>query len=190
MEYKIVVTGGPMVGKTCLINRFVRGVYCESEYVPTLEDSYRKVVTVEQESCLLDITDTSGDPLFSTFTESKIREGDGFLCLFPMDDFDSFEIALDFLLTIKLVKKGTSPCILFVGSKSDMCDREVSIVSKYWTQFYNIPHIETSAKLNVNVDRAFLTIVNLLRQKKIEQVLVQEERADSTNCCTNCCTIS
>ena len=135
MEYKTVVTGAPMVGKTCLINRFVRGVFCGSEYVPTLQDSYRKVIAVEQESCLLDITDTSGDPVYSTFAESTIREGDGFLCLFPMDDFDSFELALEFLLQIQLVKKGTSPCVVFVGSKSDRSDRRVSSVSKYWTQY-------------------------------------------------------
>lgn len=124
MEYKVVVTCAPMAGKTCLINRFVRGVFCGSEeYVPTLEDSYRKVIPIEGENCLLDITDTSGDPVYSTFVESTLRKGDGFLCLFPTDDFDCFELALQFLLKIQLIKKGTNPCIVLVGSKSDRSDR-------------------------------------------------------------------
>jgi Ras family protein len=30
------------------------------EYDPTIEDSYRKQVTIDEETCLLDILDTAG----------------------------------------------------------------------------------------------------------------------------------
>lgn len=54
-------------------------------------------------------------------------------------------------------------------------------ISKYWAQFYSIPYVETSAKLDINVDVAFLTAVNLLRQRKNEQI--QEESKTHSNCC-------
>lgn len=151
--------------------------------------TYRKVINVEGESCLLDIIDTAGDPLFDTHTESKIREGDGFLCLFPMDqdNLDNFERALEFLLNIKMVKKGTKPCIILVGTKYDkqLLQSKVSTVTRHWAQFYDIPYIETSSKLNMNVDKVFYGVVALLRQNKQARVQEEEEKI-SKNCCSIC----
>ena len=39
-EYKIVVCGPGGVGKSCLTNQLIAGLFTE-EYVPTIEDSYR-----------------------------------------------------------------------------------------------------------------------------------------------------
>ncbi len=58
-EYKLVVLGRGGVGKSCLTMRFVSNQFLE-EYDPTIEDSYRKRVCIDDESCLLDILDTAG----------------------------------------------------------------------------------------------------------------------------------
>ena len=39
-------------------------IICSEEYDPTLEDSYRKQITVEEEEYLLDIFDTAGQLFF------------------------------------------------------------------------------------------------------------------------------
>ncbi|KAI8785193.1 circularly permutated Ras protein 1 [Biomphalaria glabrata] len=44
-EYKIVTLGAGAVGKSCLTVRFVSNVFVD-EYDPTIEDSYRKMITV------------------------------------------------------------------------------------------------------------------------------------------------
>ena len=49
IEYKLVEARCSMVGKICLINCFVRDVYSEEDYHPTIEDSYRKVISVDGE---------------------------------------------------------------------------------------------------------------------------------------------
>ena len=59
MEYKLVVVGRGGVGKSCLTIRFVSNQFLEA-YDPTIEDSYRKRVCIDDESCLLDILDTAG----------------------------------------------------------------------------------------------------------------------------------
>lgn len=98
MEYNIVVIGANLVGKTCLINRFVRGTCVLDNYVPTLEDSYRKTICFDGESCLLEILDTAacaGGQSLSLSTISKIRKGDAFVCVFAIDCVNSFHIAID-----------------------------------------------------------------------------------------------
>ena len=45
-EYKLVVLGSGGVGKSALTVQFVQGIFVE-KYDPTIEDSYRKVCTLE-----------------------------------------------------------------------------------------------------------------------------------------------
>ena len=176
-----------MAGKTCLINRFVRNAFCE-DYLPTIEDSYRKVLSYEGEDYLLDITDTSGDPLYMSHTESLTRKGDGFLCLFPMDDVDAFQTALQFISKIELIKKDLNPTIMLVGTK---CDEEVRRVSKQWADSHGVPYMESSSKLNRCVMHVFYTLVALLRQKKQANIDRQENHGqqDQENTNHHCCVI-
>jgi len=63
MEYKLVVVGRGGVGKSCLTIRFVSNHFLE-ESDPTIEDSYRKQMCIDDEPCLLDILDTAGPEEF------------------------------------------------------------------------------------------------------------------------------
>jgi len=56
-EYKIVVLGGGGVGKSALTIRLVTDNFLD-EYDPTIEDSYRKQVLIDDRPALLDILDT------------------------------------------------------------------------------------------------------------------------------------
>ena len=48
-EYKVVVLGSGGVGKSALTVKFVSGTFME-KYDPTIEDFYRKEITVDQVS--------------------------------------------------------------------------------------------------------------------------------------------
>ncbi len=61
MEYKLVVVGRGGVGKSCLTMRFVSNQFLEN-YDPTMEDSYRKRVCIDDESCMLDIRSAVTSP--------------------------------------------------------------------------------------------------------------------------------
>ena len=45
-DYRVVVFGAGGVGKTSLVLRFINGTFRDS-YIPTIEDTYRKVHRVE-----------------------------------------------------------------------------------------------------------------------------------------------
>ena len=60
--HMLVILGAGGVGKSSLLRRFIGRIamneYLTDEYDPTIEDSYRRQVTVDDETCLLDILDT------------------------------------------------------------------------------------------------------------------------------------
>ena len=58
-EYKLVVVGGGGVGKSALTIQFIQSHFVD-EYDPTIEDSYRKQCSIDDEVALLDILDTAG----------------------------------------------------------------------------------------------------------------------------------
>jgi len=57
-EYKLVVLGGGGVGKSALTIRLVTDNFLD-EYDPTIEDSYRKQVQIDNQTALLDVLDTA-----------------------------------------------------------------------------------------------------------------------------------
>lgn len=70
-EYKLVVVGGGGVGKSALTIQLINHHFMD-EYDPTIEDSYRKQVEIDQETCLLDILDTAGQEEFRCAATSLV----------------------------------------------------------------------------------------------------------------------
>ena len=56
-EHKIVVVGHDAVGTSACVIQLILSHFIE-EYEYTIEDSYRRQVTIDDETCLLDILDT------------------------------------------------------------------------------------------------------------------------------------
>lgn len=158
--YKLVLVGVGGVGKSCLTIQFISQRFIE-DYDPTLEDSYRKHVTVDNNECLLDIYDTAGQEDFSAVRDQYMRTGDGFLCVYSITHLASFTEVNhlhDHILRVK--DKDQVPFIL-VGNKCDLEDlREVSqekgqeLANKLKCKF-----METSAKQRVNVAECFYDLV-------------------------------
>ena len=92
-EYKIVVLGGGGVGKSALTIRLVTDNFLE-EYDPTIEDSYRKSVVIDEKACLLDILDTAGQEEFSSMQDQWMREGQAFLVVYSITSRTTFDEAI------------------------------------------------------------------------------------------------
>lgn len=61
------------------------------EYDPTIEDSYRKQVMIDEETALLDILDTAGQEEFSSMQDQWMRDGKGFLLVYNITSRPTFE---------------------------------------------------------------------------------------------------
>ena len=90
-EYSIVLVGPGGVGKSALTIQYIQKMFV-SDYEPTIEDSYRTSTFVDESLCVLNILDTSGQEEYSAMQDQYWRTGDGFMCVFAIDNDKSYEI--------------------------------------------------------------------------------------------------
>ncbi len=91
------------VGKSALTIQLIQNHFVD-EYDPTIEDSYRKQVVIDGETCLLDILDTAGQEEYSAMRDQYMRTGEGFLLVFAVNNAKSFEDISTYREQIKRVK--------------------------------------------------------------------------------------
>ena len=104
-----VLAGG--VGKSALTIQLIQNHFVD-EYDPTIEDSYRKQVVIDGETCLLDILDTAGQEEYSAMRDQYMRTGEGFLLVFAVNNAKSFEDISQYREQIKRVKDAEE--VLFI----------------------------------------------------------------------------
>lgn len=165
-EYKLVVVGGGGVGKSALTIQFIQSHFVD-EYDPTIEDSYRKQVAIDNEVALLDILDTAGQEEYSAMREQYMRTGEGFLLVYSVTERESFNELSTFYQQILRVKDTDEVPILLVGNKSDLTgERAVSFEEgEKLAKRFQCEFLETSAKQGINVDKAFHDLVRKIRAK-------------------------
>uniref|UniRef100_A0A4W3GTA5 GTP-binding protein Di-Ras2 n=1 Tax=Callorhinchus milii TaxID=7868 RepID=A0A4W3GTA5_CALMI len=164
----VVVFGAAGVGKSSLVLRFVRGTFKET-YVPTVEDTYRQVISCDRSICTLQITDTTGSHQFPAMQRLAISRGHGFLLVYSVTSRQSLQELEAIYEQICHIKGDlTSVPVLLVGNKRDESQRQVdtsegqALATKWECSF-----LETSAKLNYNVQEAFQELLNMERRRTV-----------------------
>ena len=112
------------VGKSALTIQLIQNQF-EEEYDPTIEDSYRKQVVIDGETCRLDILDTAGLEEYSSMND--MRAGEGFLIVFAVNNPESFEAVNQYREQIKRVKEVEKVPMVIVGNKCDLPHRDVDL---------------------------------------------------------------
>lgn len=170
-EYKLVVVGDGGVGKSALTIQLIQNHFVE-EYDPTIEDSYRKQVVIDGETCLLDILDTAGQEEYSAMRDQYMRTGEGFLLVFAVNEAKSFENVTQYRDQIRRVKDSDEVPMVLVGNKCDLAQRTVeSRAILDASRSLGMPAVETSAKTRMGVDDAFYTLVREIRKHKEKQCI-------------------
>lgn len=131
-----------------------------SVYDPTIEANFRKQISIEDTSVMLDILDTAGQDEYSVLREQYMTMGEGFVLVYAIDTPLSFKNVIKFHGQAKRCAKG-APCFILAGNKCDMeDDRTVSAdEGKALANNLGCDFFETSAKTNKNVDELFLSLV-------------------------------
>ena len=166
LEYKLVVLGGGGVGKSALTIRLVTDNFLE-EYDPTIEDSYRKQVVIDQKTALLDILDTAGQEEYSSMQDQWMREGKGFLLVYSITSRSTFDEISVFKEKILRAKDMDAVPMVLVGNKCDLeKERQVSLEeAQQKAAEWGCPFMEVSAKEKVKNEDCFFEVVREIRKK-------------------------
>jgi GTPase KRas protein len=165
-EYKLVIVGGGGVGKSALTIQLIQNHFID-EYDPTIEDSYRKQVTIDDNTCLLDILDTAGQEEYSAMRDQYMRTGQGFILVYAITSRSSFDEIASFREQIRRVKDKDKVPMILVGNKCDLeTERQVTTSEgQELAKSFGCPFFESSAKSRINVEESFYELVREIRRQ-------------------------
>jgi len=168
-NHKIVLFGIGGTGKSSVLIQFVSNTFIV-EYDPTIEDSFRKNLVVDEEPVLLDILDTAGQEEYSSMRDQYTKVGDGFLLVYDITNRASFSEITRYYDQILRDKNKTQVPMVVIGNKSDLQSREVTIQEgSELAKTFKAPFFETSAKTRINIEESFKELVREIRRIRKEQ---------------------
>ncbi|KAL3375251.1 hypothetical protein AABB24_006637 [Solanum stoloniferum] len=175
--FKSVLVGDSAVGKSNLLSRFARNQF-QLDSKPTIgvEFAYRNI-RVGDKLIKAQIWDTAGQERFRAITSSYYRGALGALLVYDITRRTTFENLRKWLHELR--EYGSSDMVIvLVGNKSDLSNssRQVNIEDgQSLAQLEGLSFLETSAMENLNVEEAFLQMINkiheIVSQKSLEAKL-------------------
>nr|XP_044991124.1 GTPase HRas-like [Jaculus jaculus] len=183
-EYKPVVVGAGGVGKSALMIQLIQNHFVD-EYDPTIKDSYRKQVVIDGETCLLDILNTAGQEAYSAMRDQNMQTGEGFLCVFAINNTKSFEDIHHYREQIKRVKDSEDVPMVLVGNKCDLPSRTVDTKqAQDLARSYGDSFCWNLSKDMTGFDDAFHTLVGEIRKhkEKMSKDVKKKKKKSKTKC--------
>lgn len=159
---KLLLIGDSGVGKSCLLLRYSDDSFTSS-FITTIGIDFKiKSIAIGDSKVKLQIWDTAGQERFRTITTAYYRGAMGILLVYDVADETTFSNVRNWMRQIEQNAAENVNRIL-IGNKADVdeADRKVTFAQgKALADEYGIKFFETSAKLNKNVDEAFMAIAS------------------------------
>ena len=174
---KLLLIGDSAVGKSSLIQQYTDHTYTESS-LSTIGVDF-KIHTLEVNGKLIKLTcyDTGGQERFRTITSSYYRGAHGIILVYDITSIESYQNIPAWLNDINRYASDNVSKIL-VGNKSDLKHkREIPDEdAKKLADHEDMKYIETSAKLNTNVDSIFLELTKEIIRTQMKLPLNPSEK--------------
>lgn len=178
MQIKLLLIGDSGVGKTCLLLRYVNDSY-SSSFITTIGIDFKiKYIQLDGKRIKLQIWDTAGQERFRTTTTSYFRGTQGVCIVIDLTDKNSFISAYNWLAQLQM-HADAAVNIVLIANKID-CVGQCVVNPEDLTTFFNhcgIPCFIASAKDDVNVEIAFLTLATMVKNRLLANK--QEEQLPS-----------
>lgn len=154
---KAIITGDSGTGKSCLMKRFSDGVFVDN-YISTIGVDFeiRQLTLASGKKCKLQLWDTAGQERFRSIVASYYFNCSCVLIVFDVTNPHSFGSVRGWLKEARSYANSDIEVTL-VGNKTDLVSRR--LVSREAAEELaaelGVPYVETSAKMNDNVDKVF-----------------------------------
>lgn len=171
---KIIILGDSGVGKTSLINQYVNRKFTLSYRRTVGADFATKDVFVDDKVVTLQIWDTVGQERFQSIGVPFYRGADCVILVYDVTSLESLESLK--LWKDEFVIQGAPSDLenfpfIVLGNKIDL-EKKCSCEGKLediFTCNYIVPHYETSAKDNINVDETFSIAAKMALERERQE---------------------
>ncbi|TNV75885.1 hypothetical protein FGO68_gene9052 [Halteria grandinella] len=196
-QFKVIMIGDSMVGKTSIIQRFIDETFVDNNGTsPTLAWDFKvKTMPIPEisstgeesksqlEQVRLYVWDTAGQERFRHIARMYYKDICGVLLCFDLTDEDSFK-NLNFWLTDLQKHAPEKVCKMLLGNKADLCTtdqvRKVPYdVAAQYALDNGMQYFEVSAKTNENINEAFLQLtidINRTQSQQMDMLLGMDEQ--------------
>lgn len=168
--FKILLIGDSGTGKSCMLLRFADDTFNESHISTIGVDFKIRTVDINNKTAKLQIWDTAGQERFRTITSSYYRGAHAIMIIYDVSDLSSFNNIKTWFLECD--RYGSDDTIkVLIGNKIDTMNRTVSYdMGREFADSLGIKFVETSAKTNLNIERAFMTVTELLYDQQKNKI--------------------
>merc|ERR1712110_303608 len=189
--FKLLLIGDSGVGKTCILFRFSDDAF-NTTFISTIGIDFKiKTIELRGKKIKLQIWDTAGQERFHAITTSYYRGAMGIMLVYDITNSKSFDNIAKWLRNIQEhANEDVEKMIL--GNKCDMEDKRVIPKERgeVIARENGIRFLETSAKTNVNIDKAFMELSEAILDKTTDvqeprQPLPPQSSQSGSKCCTN-----
>ncbi|XP_030843196.1 ras-related protein Rab-8A-like isoform X1 [Strongylocentrotus purpuratus] len=196
--YKIVVIGDPGVGKTCVIFRFSEDVF-HTTFLSVIGIDFKfRTIELDGKKIKVQIWDTAGQERFKAINTTYYRGAQGIMVLYDITNQNSFVNMRKWIRESE--EHGSADAEkMILGNKCDM-DETRAVSQEKGEQLakeLGIKFFETSAKVAINVEEAFMTLVRDIKskmdrnmdakgQQKPEVIKVTKKNSHKKSCLNFC----
>ena len=181
MMFKILLLGDSGVGKSSLLLRYTKNQFNQDIRSTIGLEFGVKYLKIDNIQLKIQIWDTAGMERYRSLTSLYYKGAKGVIIVYDVCRKKSFENVDNWINDFKS-KADEDAVILLIGNKSDLINqREVNaeeVIDK--SQKMKLAFMETSAKNNENVHKAFLTLIKEIiknyREKNSEIINDIEEK--------------
>lgn len=178
--FRAVTIGDSSVGKTSIINRFLRNSFDKSEpsTIGALYESYTE--TRKGKQIELQIWDTAGQEQYRSLGPIYFRSSAGALLVFDITNQKSFENLEEWLTGFRNVG-GDNTTVIVIGNKSDLADQRVVAKeqAEEWATAHGCMYTETSALMGYGIKNLFKMFIDELTAKN--EVSNEQTKANASN---------
>jgi small GTP-binding protein len=175
IQKKICMVGDFAVGKTSLVQRFVKSLFSE-KYLTTMGVKIdKKVLEVDAVEVMLILWDIEGVDIYNTLKTSYLRGASGYFLVADGTRRETFADAIALQARVEETV-GTVPYLILLN-KSDLTESwELSHADLRSLEEAGIVAISTSAKTGDGVELAFLTLAkNMIDRESCKGPLVSKD---------------
>ena len=167
ITFKILTIGKSVVGKTCILRRFVENKFLKNHLATIGIDFKTKTLNINNQEIKLKIWDTAGQERFRNITTQYYKGADGIVLVYDVTEESSYDKIRDWMEQILYNTQRDDIGLVLLGNKCDMEPRTVTEEQgNKMAEELKISYFETSALNGQGIKEAFEQLTRDIMKKK------------------------